>query len=88
MEERMLKRASRQSIANFVMCGSETLKFAEGDYDERLRKGEEQISEYLDELRMTNREKDELTAREGDLLDLYFEEGVKIGALLVKNLTE
>lgn len=84
----MLKRTSRQSIVKFVMCGSETLKLAEGSFDERLRKEEEQVSEYLDKLRMTEREKDELTAREGSLLDLYFEEGVKIGALLVKNLSE
>ena len=88
MEGEMLKRTSRQSIAKFVMCGSETLKFAEGNFDERLRKGEKSFSRFLEELRITEREKDELTAREGDLLDLYFEEGVKIGALLVKNLTE
>lgn len=88
MEGEMLKRASRQSIANFVMCGSETLKFAEGSFDERLREGERRLSKYLDELRITNRERDELTAREGDLLDLYFQEGVKMGALLEKNLTE
>lgn len=88
MEGEMLKRASRQSIVNFIMCGSETLRFAEGSFDERLRDGENAVSEYLDELRLTGKQRDELVSREGDLLDLYFQEGVKIGVLLVKNLTE
>ena len=43
---------------------------------------------YLDTLRLTEREKDELTHRRVDLLDLYFQEGLKIGALLIKNLVE
>lgn len=84
----MLKRTSRQSIANFVMCGAETLNFVDGSFDERLREGEKKLSRYLDGLRITERERDELAVRRGDLLDLYFQEGVKIGALLVKNLTE
>ena len=37
----MLKRLNRQSIANFVMSGSDTLRFTEGNFDERLRRGEE-----------------------------------------------
>lgn len=32
----MLKRLNRQSIANFIMDGSTTLEFAEGNFDERL----------------------------------------------------
>lgn len=88
MEGEMLKRLNRQSIANFIMDGSTTLKFAEGNFDERLRRGEERIMKYLDTLRLTEREKDELTHRRVDLLDLYFQEGLKIGALLIKNLVE
>lgn len=88
MEAEMLKRVSRQSIANFIMDGSATLKFAEGNFDERLRRGEERIVEYLDALKLTEREKDELTHRRVDLLDLYFQEGLKIGALLIKSLIE
>lgn len=88
MEGEMLKRLNRQSIANFIMDGSATLKFAEGNFDERLRRGERQIGEYLDTLKLAEREKDELTYRESDLLDLYFQEGLKIGALLIKNLVE
>lgn len=37
----MLKRLNRQSIANFIMDGSETLEFVEGNFDERLQRGEE-----------------------------------------------
>lgn len=88
MEGEILKRLNRQSIANFIMDGSVTLKFAEGNFDERLRRGEERIMKYLDTLRLTEREKDELTHRRVDLLDLYFQEGLKIGALLIKNLVE
>ena len=88
MEAEMLKRVNRQSIANFVMSGSETLKFAEGSFDERLRRGEKRITEYLDVLKLTEREKDELTLRESDLLDLCFQEGLKVGTLLIKNLVE
>lgn len=88
MEAEMLKRLNRQSIANFVMSGSETLKFAEGSFDERLQKGEERVTKYLNELKLTAEEKDELTWRESDLLDLYFQEGLKMGALLIKSLIE
>lgn len=88
MEGEMLKRLNRQSIANFIMDGSATLKFAEGNFDERLRRGEKRITEYLDVLKLTEREKDELTLRESDLLDLYFQEGLKVGTLLIKNLVE
>lgn len=88
MEAKMLKRLNRQSIANFVMSGSETLRFVEGSFDERLQKGEERVTEYLNELKLTAEEKDELTWRESDLLDLYFQEGLKIGALLIKSLIE
>lgn len=88
MEGEMLKRLNRQSIANFIMDGSATLKFAEGNFDERLRKGERQIREYLDTLKLTEGEKDELMYKRVDLLDLYFQEGLKIGALLIKNLVE
>lgn len=88
MEGEMLKRLDRQSIANFIMDGSTTLEFAEGNFDERLRRGEERIVKYLDTLKLTERERDELTYRESDLLDLYFQEGLKIGALLIKNLVE
>ena len=44
MEREMIKRLNRQSIANFIMSGSETLKFAEGNFDERLQKGEGRIN--------------------------------------------
>lgn len=88
MEGEMLKRLSRQSIASFVMCGSETLEFEDGNFDERLRLGENLVEEYLNSLRLTEDEKDELTYRNGKLLDLYFEQGIKMGTLLVKNLTE
>lgn len=84
----MLKRASRQSIASFVMFGVERLKFDLGSFDERLRKSERDVSEYLDKLRLSDEERDELTSREGELLDLYFEEGVKIGTLLFRQLAE
>ena len=88
MEGEMLKRLNRQSIANFIMDGSATLKFAEGNFDERLQKGERQIRDYLDALKLTEGEKDELMYKRVDLLDLYFQEGLKIGALLIKNLVE
>lgn len=88
MEAEMLRRLNRQSIANFIMDGGEKLKFAEGSFDERLQKGEERVTEYLNELKLTVGEKDELTLRESDLLDLYFQEGLKIGALLIKSLIE
>ena len=38
MESDMIRRASRQAIARFVMCGSEALRFDDGNFDERLRK--------------------------------------------------
>lgn len=88
MEQEMLKRLNRQSIANFIMCGSETLRFAEGNFDERLRDVEKQRTNYLNALQLTGEERDELVAREADLLDLYFQEGIKIGTLLIKNLIE
>ena len=84
----MIKRASRQSIASFVMFGAESSESEDGNFDERLRNGERSVSEYLDKLRLTGEERDELTAREGSLLDLYFEEGVKVGALISQSLTE
>lgn len=70
------------------MCGSETLRFAEGNFDERLRDVEKQRTNYLNTLQLTGEERDELVAREADLLDLYFQEGIKIGTLLIKNLVE
>lgn len=39
-------------------------------------------------LRLSEERKDELEYRQGELLDLYFEQGLKVGALLIKNLTE
>lgn len=88
MESDMLKRVNRQSIASFVMFGAGSLEFEDGSFDERLRDGERAVSEYLDKLRLTGDERDELNSREGSLLDLYFEQGVKIGALLYRELTQ
>lgn len=88
MESDMIRRASRQAIARFVMCGSEALRFDDGNFDERLRKSEDSISEFLSKLELPSKQVDELTDREGSLLDLYFEEGVKIGALLSRELTQ
>ncbi len=82
----MLKRASRQSITDFVLYGSESLKTKEGNFDERLRECERNISDCLKEFELSNKQMDELTFHEGLLIDLYFEEGVKIGALLSQGL--
>lgn len=87
METEMLKRASRRSIADFIMCGSESLCPDEGTYDEKLRKYESAFSKCLDDLKLSEREKDLVFGKECDLTSLYFEEGLKIGALLMKELT-
>lgn len=87
MESEMLKRASRQSIASFVMCGSELLCPDEGTYDEKVRKYENAFDKCLDDLRLSERDKDLVFEKECDLTSLYFEQGLKVGALIMKELT-
>lgn len=83
----MLNRASRQSIASYILSGSQLLKEQKGSFDERLKEGEKTVSNCLTSFGLSEEQKDELTFREGLLLDLYFEEGVKIGSLLSRNLS-
>ena len=82
----MVGRLRRESIANFIQSGSELLKGGAGSFDERIQECERKIDEEIAEQRLTEEQKERLLGKYCGLSDVYFEEGIKIGVMLLMEL--
>lgn len=82
----MIGRLRRESIASFIQSGSELLKGRMESFDEKIRECEREIDEEVTEQRLTEEQKEKLFSKYCRLFDIYFEEGIKVGVMLLMEL--
>lgn len=82
----MRNRCDLESIASFILYGSETTKKQEGSFDERLRKYEREIEKEQESL--SENLKDKLWCIYSNLIDLYFQEGIRFGHKIATDLNK
>ena len=92
MISEILGRVKLGSISSFLLDGVNLLRPEEYPYEERLSKAKEPFIEKLNESYQTNKSYHEMEALLNYMLgtyeDVYFEIGMKVGAILQRQLIE
>jgi hypothetical protein len=86
VEEKMIKRLSRESIVNYIQFGGDPVKFATKSFDERVEVCDTEIKKIIDELGLIDEQSDRLLSNVCLLTETYLDEGIKIGVNLLLNL--
>lgn len=81
-----MKRAKRESISSFIQFGGESVKTDRKNFDEKIRDCEREIEKEIEKLDLTERQIEDLSSAFYSLLDVYFDEGMKIGINLFLDL--
>ena len=86
VEERMVKRLSRESIASYIQFGGESVKFDTKSFDEKVKDCDVEIKKLVTELGLMDEQIDKLLSNVSLLAEIHLDEGIKLGVNLLLNL--
>lgn len=86
MEEKIIKRLSRECIANYIQFGGDPVEFATKSFDEKVESCDIEIKKVIDESGLIDEQEDRLLSNICLLTETYLDEGIKIGVNLLLNL--